>query len=134
MTTPSPKSIDHLLTAYLTVAVWADGPEPDPEEEALTISDLHPEFVERSRKDVEIFYAVANEIFASNPDRSFESWPENYTGVDLMNDFLLTRNGHGTGFWDDEILSYVSGASGESVGDILTRIAEAFGDVELWFG
>ena len=41
-------------------------------------------------------------------------------------DFWLTRNGHGAGFWD--------GTLPESVGDRLTEAARAFGEFDLYVG
>lgn len=41
-------------------------------------------------------------------------------------DFWLTRNRHGSGFWD--------GDWPKRIGDELTRIAESFGEVDLYAG
>ena len=41
-------------------------------------------------------------------------------------DFWLTRNGHGTGFWDEGL--------GGKLGDALTKKAEAYGSYDLYVG
>jgi len=43
----------------------------------------------------------------------------------LGHDFWLTRNGHGTGFWD---------RGAEEVGERLTEAAHAFGGFDLYIG
>ena len=48
--------------------------------------------------------------------------------TNIAHDLWLTRNGHGTGFWDRQL-----GISGE-VGDALTTIAESFKPMNVVVG
>lgn len=48
-----------------------------------------------------------------------------YTMQTAGHDFFLTRNGHGSGFWDSDL--------GET-GEVLTQAAENMGDFTLYLG
>jgi hypothetical protein len=76
--------------------------------------DLVPECLEAMRNDCASFVA------ASNVDAS-----DNWTAEEAGRDFWLTRNGHGTGFWDRG-----HGAEGRS----LTQHAKSFGSCDLYVG
>jgi hypothetical protein len=45
----------------------------------------------------------------------------------LGHNFWLTRNGHGAGFWGSD--DYTN-----EVGDILSKISEKFGEVDIYIG
>jgi hypothetical protein len=45
--------------------------------------------------------------------------------------FWLTRNGHGTGFWDEDL---DSDAGGKKLGDALTALCKKFGEVWTYVG
>lgn len=55
-------------------------------------------------------------------------WVRGYpaSGSQIAHDFWLTRNGHGSGFWD--------GDWPEELGEELTEIAKSFGEVWLCVG
>lgn len=100
--------IEAILNAYLQCAAWADFPE-----EENRVYDGQP-FSEKacinSRNDIESFLSQANDLL--------DEWDWEQIGHDLW----LTRNGHGSGFWD----------RGLEHGDELTEIAQRFGSVYLW--
>lgn len=48
-------------------------------------------------------------------------------------DLWLTRNGHGTGFWDREDNTYGSGPNGEPLKTIFTAMAKAMGQHDITF-
>ena len=52
----------------------------------------------------------------------FEELSPDKVGHDLW----LTRNGHGAGFWD--------GDYADDVGEALTKISEAMGEIDLYVG
>lgn len=67
------------------------------------------------REECEAFLAEVDEAF---PENDFDAGQ-------MGHDFLLTRNGHGAGFWD--------GDWGDD-GDELTRIAKGYGNISLYLG
>lgn len=107
--------IDDMLHSYLTAAIWSSNDESDesggkPLDESISVRALDPKFVEQARKDCEQFYDQAFDLLE---DIDFKQ---------MGHDFWLTRNGHGTGFWDRGL--------GER-GDKLTEIAKTFGEVYI---
>lgn len=70
--------------------------------------------------DAQAFFHGLSHIFPIKNDAG-----QPYTWSDAGHDFALTRNGHGTGFWDRGL-----GAAG----DQLTKIVEAYGSkyISVW--
>ena len=92
-------------------------------------ADPSPELVARIAADWESFRMKAeakgfnaHEHIARMCDPN-EGGPWGYAA----HDFILTRNGHGVGFWDD-------GRWTEPWGDKLTALAESFGELESYLG
>ena len=75
--------------------------------------DLSKESQEQAQKDIDQFIEKAGSLL------------NNLNMKQVMYDFWLTRNGHGTGFWDRKL--------GE-IGEKLTKIAESFGECHLYVG
>lgn len=116
------KEIDVVLNGYLEAVLYT---EIDEDEEYLDrnydVSDFSRGAVTAARRDVEKFL---KEVERAIPG-FVESLPSSSRGFEssltaIGTDLLLTRNGHGAGFWD--------GDWGEE-GDILTEIAERMGEV-----
>lgn len=87
-----PSDLDEFTTAYLECAEWTDMNSDNPDAERATGFD--PSFIAESVKDCTDF----QEAQADKLIRYTEA-----TGRDMSSaghDFWLTRNGHGTGFWD----------------------------------
>jgi hypothetical protein len=100
------------IDGYIECALWADTPEDARD------ADAAPETLTALR----------------NQARAF--WMANHTALELANaagrpydylghDFWLSRNGHGTGFWDRDL--------GE-VGDTLHTTAKLAGECNLYVG
>ena len=49
-------------------------------------------------------------------------------------DFWLTRNGHGTGFWDRDYLKPLPGLASHDPGEELTKASKKFGEVWPYVG
>ena len=103
--------------AYVDCALWSSvDDDDDPLEDNYDIRSIAPETLDRMAKDCKDFKADAyDELAKSNLD-------DEKAG----RDFWLTRNGHGTGFWDEGL--------GGKLGDALTKKAEAYGSYDLYVG
>lgn len=81
-------ALETMIDAYIDCALWADGPDG----ESWSATDLAPETRSAMRCDCGDFFAsfagAINTIRGLGPDA-------------LGHDLWLTRQGHGTGFWDD---------------------------------
>ena len=81
-----------ILTAYLTCALWSSTNEDGkPLDDKYEVKDFAPESVSAAEKEIEDFInLLQNEGI---------SWGV-LTPEQFGNDFWLTRNRHGAGFWD----------------------------------
>ena len=100
-----------MTRAYLEAALWTS--ELDA---SHTLNDFAPEALSQAEQDCEAFAAATIELR--------NGWAA-VTDSQAGHDFWLTRNRHGTGFWDRGL--------GE-VGTQLTDIAHAFGGSDVYVG
>ena len=84
--------------------------------------DFAPEAIEQSRRDVETFLDAVTLALAA-AGLTWDDYP--HGEEQIGHDIALTRNGHGSGFWDHD--------DGE-VGAVLTEAAEALGEVWPYVG
>lgn len=111
------EQLDKFTRAYIQAALWSSYDESDesggqPLDENYTWEDIAPETLERMKKDCQKFQREAEHLMEDGPaDRAGQ-------------DFWLTRNGHGAGFWDGDW----------EHGDELTKKAEAYGESNLYVG
>ena len=86
-----------------------------------------PELIARLEADWEQFEPAAMAILQDDPD---DAWlgtcsdPDWDADSQLAHDFILTRNGHGAGFWDGDW----------EHGDELTALAQRFAEIEPYVG
>lgn len=107
-------NIDKTTAAYLEAALWADLPECG---KGLTLKDFTRETRERARAVCERFIRE-NEADLQDHRESI-GWPfEELVGHDLW----LSRQGHGSGFWDGPEIY------GEDAANRLTRAADKLGE------
>jgi len=112
---------NEFILAYRVAAVWAStgGPDPDrPEpldEQGFDASDFTAEARDRIRADC-VKFIHDNKTWLDVAG-GLPTGARSYS--DSGHDFWLTRNGHGTGFWDREL---------GALGGLLTKAAEAFGE------
>jgi len=101
------------VDSYLETALWSStGDDDEPLDKNFSIGDFSAEARALAEKECSEFYAKAESLLTDNdPDH----WPH---------DFWLTRNGHGTGFWDGDYEN----------GDELTEIAEQFYESDIYVG
>lgn len=98
-----------------------------PELENKTFADLAPETLAQIESDCAAFINMLPVDDGGNTmiDLAIENGPTSYSEESAGNDFWLTRNRHGVGFWDRGL--------GE-VGAALADHARFMGEVSLYVG
>lgn len=112
-------ALDEFTQGYVECALWADGNADSLDCEAdATVAELSPDALSAMIEDCRIFQADRPRDLALYVEK----------GRDLSHaghDFWLSRNGHGTGFWDRGF---------GAVGDSLDSHARSFRRVDLYRG
>ncbi|WP_435017972.1 hypothetical protein TA3x_005595 [Tundrisphaera sp. TA3] len=134
-----PEGLDEFMTAYIEAALWssmdnADDSGGEPLDRRYDQSDIAPDTLAQMRADCIAFMnhklggrliAIAERLEAegrwSLPGGARCSVTD-YAG----HDFLLTRSGHGAGFWD--------GDWPRGIGEGLDRLAREFGVYNPYIG
>lgn len=112
--------LDEFSRAYITAALWTfdeEAPAGDYEQTGRPdelLEKLAPEALAQMREDCRRFIEANSELLSAVG-----------TMEQHGHDFWLTRNHHGSGFWDREYLT---------IGEMLTRAAHAFGETSLYRG
>lgn len=114
--------LDSFTQGYIECALWSSNDESDeyggnPLDSNYGASDI----AEKALKAM----CIDCENFRQNNADLLESTPEDYTWKQAGHDFWLTRNHHGTGFWDRGL---------GKVGEELSALARAFGECCLYVG
>lgn len=112
--------LDACARGYVEAALWssmdnADYSGGEPLDENYSVSDVSDETLSQMAKDCAAF----EESEASDIEESGLSREQ------VGHNFWLTRNGHGTGFWDRGL---------GKVGDRLTKASKAYGSYDLYIG
>ena len=109
--------ITPIFKAYVECALWSSLDNDDlPLDDRFCLEDIDGESQEEIVYDIYGFLCVLQE--QNIP------WRDEWTLEEFGHDFWLTRNGHGTGFWD----------RGRSLGGVLTKWAKVFGEQYLYVG
>ena len=103
--------VQHYITALLWSETTDDGYPLD-----STDYELSQAAINTAEGDCESFLETARYDIAKLPD----DW---YTAAQLGHDFLLTRNGHGVGFWDRGL---------GDLGQQLTAAAQSYGTIHAF--
>jgi len=120
-------SLDEFTQGYIEALMWVAQDEKGYAYDNLTFDMLEPETVKKMVADCESFQSQNADLLSTVYETG--RGPNN-----AGQDFALTRNGHGAGFWDRGL---------GVVGDKLTDAAHAFGEYNLraddpengpWFG
>lgn len=96
-----------ILKHYLEAAVWADGDEEWSNE--MGADDVDKASVVKSLEDIKAFMAKAGNLVGDMPDSQ------------IGHDLWLSRQGHGTGFWDRGL-----GDRGDVLGDMAREMGEKY--------
>lgn len=121
-------SLKHFTTAYIDAALFSTNDESDesggvPLDRNYGARDISPETRRQMELDCATFYEANEATWSANDDQ--DGLSDHRAG----HDFWLTRNGHGTGFWDeDEVL-----LSAEN-GTLLSDESKEFGTFDLYVG
>ena len=86
----------------------------EPLDKNYSVNDIAAEAVEKASTDWAAFIKQAGSLL------------DDLDLTDVAHDFWLTRNGHGSGFWD--------GDYEKEIGEKLTQISKEFGSVDLYIG
>lgn len=121
--------LDSFVGGYVTCMLWAETDESSsaggvPLDKNYNAADISPETMKKIRDDCAKFLKMAGELI--NEDNFVGYMEENNLFGYAGHDFWLTRNHHGSGFWD--------GDWEEAVGKQLTRIAHYFPEVSVYVG
>lgn len=107
--------------AALETLLWSEmSPDGHPLDDEFIVSDMDDEGADSVADDV---YAFIDMIIDSDNAEAWEHVKRDPGQVG--HDFILTRNGHGAGFWDRGL---------GALGDVLTEWAKSFGSVNLYVG
>ena len=108
------------LQAYLFCALWSSTDDAgNPLNDEFDTDDISDELQQSSMEECRDFFDANADLLA---DALEEFGYEDHTAG---NDFWLTRNGHGAGFWDRGL---------GIIGSKLTEAAKAYGSVDLYVG
>ena len=93
------------LRSYIETALWTANLD------GYSIDNIVPNSLKKVRKDIDSFIKKAGSLL------------EGLDPIQVGHDFLLTRNGHGAGFWD--------GDYEKEIGEKLTEISKSFKEVDV---
>lgn len=100
---------------YIETMLWSSDDDDGKEMRSrYSIDDFSNETIQKIKKDCDEFQKICGDLI--------EGWDEGR----IAHDFWLTRNRHGTGFWD--------GDYPEKLGEKLTDISHEFGEQWLYVG
>ena len=117
---------DPFVRAYCECAMWSSHDESDesggdPIDAHYDLADWSDSAKRGAIKDCRAFQEKAADLLAEAAERGFDDSSAGH-------DFWLTRNGHGAGFWDRNVL-----AEGD-LGDRLAAVADEFKEIDLYVG
>jgi hypothetical protein len=111
--------MDKFLNGYIACALWSSLDDEKPMDEDHSEYDLAPVLLAQMKKDCEQF----------QKDNEADLVAANEAGMDMGHcghDFWLTRNHHGSGFWDGDYPI--------ELGERLTKACDKFGSFDLYVG
>ena len=106
-------NIDTVLHHYIVCALWSSTDDDGDPLDYYDIEDIDPDTLEAMRADVINFLEDNREILEES----------GLSDDSIGDDFWLTRNRHGAGFWDRGL--------GE-IGQKLTKVCHSYGAVYLY--
>jgi len=113
------RDVDAFTRGYILAALWTE--EDELQKKGWT--DLAPETLQKMINDCQNFQQqeatmLARAVYKNEPGCG----DSEYAGQD----FWLTRNGHGAGFWDGDLP--------DEAGEALTEACKRFGETWLYLG
>lgn len=119
------KSMDEFTDAYVEAALCTSTDNRNesgglPLDKNYTVDDIDINTLAKMIKDCKDFKKKCKRVYERG------GWDDKHAG----HDFWLTRNGHGTGFWD----SGYKNPFVERIGKVLTKVSKAYGEFSLYIG
>lgn len=113
--------LDEFTEQYLEAALWSSTDDiGEPLDYLYGIDDFSSEAINKAKSDCDAFREMAGELLDEARDEYGQHEEEQ------AQDFWLTREDHGAGFW--------GGDYGDMLGEKLTEIAESFGPANPYVG
>jgi hypothetical protein len=112
--------LDDFTVAYLICALWSSVVEGDSGEnldQNYDLEDIHDETLKEMISDCN--------RFRDDNENLLEKLPEDYENSKMGHNFWLTRNGHGSGWWDEGL---------GKLGEDLTSVSHSYGEYSLYVG
>jgi hypothetical protein len=103
---------DNFVKHYLICALWSSTDNNEPLDTNYGLSDFAQKTIDKAKQDCQNFIDKAGNLL--------NDWTEEQAG----HDFWLTRNRHGSGFWDRDFPN----------GKELTTLAHQFGECDIYVG
>lgn len=132
---PTKAQIETITKHYLIAMLWTMPGDDDCENpgDSVALQDLPQETIESAKQDVTRFVESCGALF----DMAMDCYDDGYgqhpdagsAEAALGHDFALTRNRHGTGFWDRD-----SEGLPRILGEALTRVCKGFPERNLYIG
>jgi len=114
--------LEVFLHNYIGTALWASNDDAgEPMDAKYDTEDFATETLNKMKQDSTQFLKAAGPLLA-------QAKQHGYSIERAAHDFWLTRNHHGVGFWGRVELEE------DNLGDQLTKIAEKFGEADLYVG
>lgn len=108
--------IDGMTQHYAVCALWSSVDDSQvPLDQTKDLGDIEAKMFARMRSDVQNFYATNQGLIEASGLRADQ----------VGHDLWLTRNHHGSGFWDRKL---------GTVGDLLTQAAHSIKPQDLYVG
>lgn len=119
---------DEFTRGYIEAALWSSTDEStpqggDPLDKNYGLEDIAPETLEQMAQDCRLFQTENAGILLT----SYNEESKNFTPSRAGFCFWLNRNGHGSGFWDEEELL-------PKFREPLSEAAHKFGEFDLYIG
>jgi len=129
---PQASRLKKAVDAYLEAALWSSTDEDqEPMDDKYSADDFAPSALKQAETEVAYFLKEVDQAEAVLNDRFEERGldPVSFVSAERYGrDFWLTRNGHGTGFWDRAEIY------GEEMAELLSDIAHRAGERDVYAG
>ena len=120
-------NLDQFTIGYIACALWSSNDSSndqggDPLDQNYTAEDFSPEALEKIKADCKKFQEDNAEILSKISYLKNDSTDLAHAG----HDFWLTRNGHGSGFWDGDLPNEIANP--------LVEASHRFGECDITVG
>ena len=119
------RQLQSSISAHIDALLWSECDEnSEPFDKNYSARDIDADTIAGLCADCAAFLARCEAEGLADFDALILRRPDDDADVSAGHDFLLTRNGHGAGFWDGDWKE----------GEALTAIADSFPGIALYVG